>query len=548
MRNRWYVTLLLCLLLLTGIASRCGARPTTPPPTEPPEKATDTPRPPLSEEELTQIRKECEAQSEKGRARQSENPGDLKYPPYQDLLYIEGQVVLSGPQEAIQKTVQTLGLALERTDGFELGDQTTIQLYIITDGRSVEQVTCEIDKLRKARPEFAVFADPNYHVSPAGGWTGGGSPWTQNGDWASPGGGLGEAPGADFVTQWAFEAAGIGLSDTNGDRRVTSTGKGIRIGVFDTSPFAGIGETGRREFPWQELMKDTPEELSGKELPSLTVWHIEPIPAPTCPGIDRKTGRNREGQDLSNHGLFVAGLAHAVAPSSEVYLVRVLEDDACGSLFTINKGIKMYMDEMADEQGELTDTIINLSLGVHEPPEPARFGLPATVKSLESVLELAVRKGAVVVAAAGNDSYDQPPDAPGAMEIPAAYSFVVGVAASDVGRERGCFSNIGDVAAPGGDGEAGRQASCEIPDCLANPELCLISLALNSRTGYAYWVGTSFAAPLVSGQAALLLEAAQLPLPNVIGGIRGTTCLSPDPTLPHGIIYLPRALLGTSCP
>jgi subtilisin family serine protease len=541
MCNRWKTALVLGLALLVGILTGCVEEetPTPPPPTETPEQATPTPLP-ISDEELKQIRQECADLSEKGRAQQADIPKGLEYPPYQDLLYVAGQVILTGPSEGIKEIIAALDLPLEWSDSLELDDGTVIALYQIADGRTVEQVVCEVNRVGD---RYTVSADPNYHVSPAGGWTGGGSPWTQNGDWAQEqifGGGIGTATSADFQAQWAFGQNGIGLFDSAGNRLTNYTGDGVRIGIFDTSPFAELGSNGMATISWQTLQ--------GADGPPLTVQHIEPILAPTCPGIDRKTGTDREGQNLSNHGLFVAGLAHAVAPASEIYLVRVLEDDACGSLHTIEKGLSMFIIETIREKGTLRGTVINLSLGVHEPPEPRRLGLPEKVESLARLLKMAESQGAVVVAAAGNDSYADSRNAPHGMEVPAAYPFVLGVAASDAQRERGCFSNQGDVAAPGGDGQSGTEMACEIPDCQTNHDLCLISLVRtdSSAYGFAYWLGTSFATPLVSGQAALLLDGTRVTSSStaneIIDGIKDTTCSSPDLTLPNGIINL------ASCP
>jgi len=257
----------------------------------------------------------------------------------------------------------------------------------------------------------------------------------------------------------------------------------------------------------------------------LTVWHDPIIPAPKCPGVDEFSRYDDppdlEKQDTSNHGLFVTSLAYAVAPEADFYLVRVLEDDGCGSLITIEKGIQRFLSETMQEQRTLTNTVLNLSLGVHMPPDPDLFALPSVVESFSQTLNSAIRAGAVVVAAGGNDSYASPE--PVGMEIPAQNPGVIGVAASSKGRTRGCFSNADwsrsadKVAAPGGDGVPGwiyysptdfEYSTCTVPKCSGDlREPCLIGLVSKYRLGYAYWVGTSFAAPLVSGQQALLLEA-----------------------------------------
>jgi subtilisin family serine protease len=564
MRNKWCVILTLSsMLLLAGIVSACVTK--TPTPTVmPPEvtltptstatptakpTSTHTPPPPTNTpittptptvpEEFVKIHEEC--------MREGENRRNDQDVPYEYLMYKEQQIVVTGRQGDIDDAIgilESLDMELALKKGFLLGDQGTamgdrtwIQLYQAIDGGRawVEQVTCIINTLREL-DYIGVSADPNYHISPAQ-WAGGGSPWTQNGQWAQglPGGGLGQVledvPGGifqSFLTQWAFGPNGIELFQGE-QRTVAYMGEGVRIGVFDSSPFTdwegelilppgavlkGETETGELKIPlsstktitvteftvpFQLLMEDYTKSFGGAEY--LTVWHTEPISAPNCPG------GKLEYWDFSNHGLFVAGLAHAVAPASEIYLVRALENDGCADLYSIAEGIKGFVQKM---QKDGDPVVINLSLGVHEPPDPEGLGLPKAIESFQQVIDDVRKDGAVVVAAAGNDSYDK--KVPNEMEIPASEPGVVGVAASNVDRERGCFSNRGNVAAPGGNG-IGR---CEVPGrdpeesykyvCQESSSYCLVGpIYKPCGPGYAYWVGTSFATPLVSGQAALLL-------------------------------------------
>ena len=80
-----------------------------------------------------------------------------------------------------------------------------------------------------------VCADPNYHLSPAD-WSGGGSPWTQNGHWAGETDGGGQRPTppttldtGHFRAQWALNQEGIHLYD-HGARTVEAQGMNVRIG------------------------------------------------------------------------------------------------------------------------------------------------------------------------------------------------------------------------------------------------------------------------------------------------------------------------------
>jgi len=125
------------------------------------------------------------------------------------------------------------------------------------------------------------------------------------------------------------------------------------------------------------------------------------------------------------------------------------------------------------------------------------------VRSLRTLLSAAVQHGMVVVAAAGNDG--------GGRQVPAIFDEVVGVEATDATGRLACYSNRADVTAPGGGPTEGEcEMPCEgmcSPDCW---EDVLISTVMGSPeypAGFACGAGTSFAAALVSGLAALQFEA-----------------------------------------
>jgi hypothetical protein len=513
--------------------------------------------------ELKDLRQICAQQSEDGRKKQAEKPDGFVHPPFGDLIYVPNQVILTGSPSTINTVTKTLGLDLEPTSKkFSLSyspqdrneREMEVHLYQIPDGQTVEQVACEVNGLRGiSLEEYDVSANPNYYISPAP-WSGGGSPWTQNGEWAEDGGGWGKAQLTDFRRQWALGPEGIELLDASGDRMTEYMGNDVRVAVFDTSPF--------------DVPVNVARVITIEVTPplTLTVRHRELVPAPNCPGRDRRDPCiDREKQDISNHGLFVAGLVHAVAPHSEIHLIRVLENDGCGDLFTIESAIDSFIRETLNEKGTLKGTVINLSLGVHQPPKPKTFGLPEKVASLQHTVQKAIEHGAVVVAAAGNDSYDK--STPDSMEIPANDPSVIGVAASSSEHKRGCFSNEGDVAAPGGNGIN----SCEVPGedppdsgeyvCQREPGLCLISLVHKPEPGYAYWVGTSFSTPLVSGLAALTLEKERETIISIssvdVASTISTTvtagaCPPATPPTPHhlgaGIVNVGHTVQDFACP
>lgn len=158
------------------------------------------------------------------------------------------------------------------------------------------------------------------------------------------------------------------------------------------------------------------------------------------------------------HGTAVASLVHLVAPDAALLPIRVLDHEGRGSLATLILGIELAVEAGAD--------VINLSLGTD-----------AESEVLERVVEEAEEAGIVLVAAVGNRGAD-------VEEQPARFNEVVAVAAVDAADTAAPFTSDGDwidLAAPGVD---------------------VLAPAAHGR--WAWWSGTSMAAPLVAGQAALL--------------------------------------------
>ena len=174
--------------------------------------------------------------------------------------------------------------------------------------------------------------------------------------------------------------------------------------------------------------------------------------------------------DIHGHGTHVAGIIAAcgdngvgvtgVASHSQLLNVKVADDDGRCQATAVAQGIIWAVDRGA--------VVINLSIELREP----------SVELAEAV-NYAWNKGAIVVAAAGNEGSQTP-------VYPAYYEHVIAVSATEQDDTLALLSNYGtwvDVAAPG----------FEIYSTLPGDE-------------YGYKTGTSFATAYISGLAAILFD------------------------------------------
>ncbi|MFL6213589.1 MAG: S8 family serine peptidase [Blastocatellia bacterium] len=175
---------------------------------------------------------------------------------------------------------------------------------------------------------------------------------------------------------------------------------------------------------------------------------------------------------IAGHGTFIAGLITLLAPDVKIMPVRAFSPEGVSDAFTIAEAIKYAVDHGAK--------IINLSFGTSEASQVMR-----------DAVTYAKGRGVLMIAAVGNE--DKGNDA--APQFPANWSAdVMGVAALDANDRKAGFSNFGSnvsVSALGINLVSAYPLAGSAPD-------------------YATWSGTSFAAPLATAEAALLLEKAPL--------------------------------------
>lgn len=175
--------------------------------------------------------------------------------------------------------------------------------------------------------------------------------------------------------------------------------------------------------------------------------------------VDNDTDPSETGLgNAYGHGTHAAGVVLLVAPDATIMPIRAFNSAGMGDASAIASAIRWAADQGAQ--------VINMSFSYHD-----------ELRVVKDAVVYARSRGAVLVASAGNTG--------GAVRYPARAKEVIAVAATDAQDRKTSWTCEGKevhVAAPG------------VSIYSAYP-----------GGGWAWWDGTSFAAPLVSGEAALII-------------------------------------------
>lgn len=294
-----------------------------------------------------------------------------------------------------------------------------------------------------------------------------------------------------------------------------------------------------------------PHSLISRLLPRLTVY-LHPEIDRIIPTIEPAGYMQADGHDyeMTDHGLFVAGIIHSLAPQAELHLFQVLNRYGVGDLRTFAEALKVVHDRFW-----FRDLVVNASLTFGPPivkehskdedddndndndDEAGRAILRLKDEEKEDkgswsnrqdliakrISNLSYTIGTRVVAAAGNNRKKKKDSPRPQACYPAALDSVLGVGALPKGEKpqnsnrklkTTSYSNRSDRPAHTGittlGGEEGKGAGIlgiYTEGFPRNEEPPEHNPATDpSLNGWGWWAGTSFATPIISGITAAVLS------------------------------------------
>ncbi|MDL5362595.1 S8 family serine peptidase [Halalkalicoccus sp. NIPERK01] len=274
---------------------------------------------------------------------------------------------------------------------------------------------------------------------------------------------------------------GAAASDLQWDKEVTNafeahdvtTGSGTRIAIVDTG------------------VDDTHPDLGNVDTGSSRSF------------IDGEVGPHVG--DAGQHGTHVAGIAAAtgeagvtgIAPDAELVSLRVFGAE----------GSATFADVLAaaDYAAEIGADAANMSIGTE--PIPPQANADGTRVAVQRVMQSVARRGTVTTVSAGNSETDM--QRGGLFTLPTSVEGVMAVSATGPNDELAFYSNYGTgeitVGAPGGGYETLEKTIDPGAD-VERPYPTNLVYSTIPGESYAWFAGTSMAAPQVAGLVGLVRD------------------------------------------
>jgi subtilisin family serine protease len=282
--------------------------------------------------------------------------------------------------------------------------------------------------------------------------------------------------------------------------RGTSLGEGVKVAVVDT----GVADQPGARDVWtnhaEHRILNALDPLHDDRSPEYLAW-------------------------AGGHGTFIGSLVRQIAPAANIIPIKACSPMGYASEDAIADGIDRAVEAGAE--------IISLSWCTYAMWDPNSSSYLEPVRLRQSINN-AVNRDIVVVAAAGNSASPHP-------MYPAAWPDVVGVGALDREGNRWEHSNYGEWVDAWALGYKVRGVYVEGRENPANDPDGHAEVWDNyPGTNYATWTGTSFSAPIVAGQIALLKSAIGCDAPKAKEALLAMSRSAPDdPTGKRVVVDLP---------
>jgi subtilisin family serine protease len=282
--------------------------------------------------------------------------------------------------------------------------------------------------------------------------------------------------GARVASNYVQQPATIITRQTDAQNAVNFTGSGVTVALLDTGVDLSHPALSSVLVPGYNFINEaaTPSELNdldpataaaltqsttgildGQNLVQLNTFTVAILAQSTTGILDGPPS-------AFGHGTMTAGLVHLFAPGAKIMPLKVFAGDGSSDLFNIVRAIYYAADHGAN--------VISMS-----------FEITQTSASLKAAIQYALSKNVVIVASSGNDGQQ-------ILVYPAAYNLVIGVGSTSNIDAKSSFTNFGTNAV-----------------FIGAPGEGLITTYPGGN--YAAGWGTSFSAPVIAGEAALVLQA-----------------------------------------
>jgi hypothetical protein len=303
------------------------------------------------------------------------------------------------------------------------------------------------------------------------------------------------------------------------DKEIYGDGTGVDVAILDTSPSAHDLVVAHKEWPDHPIISSL-LGAGGK-------LHLYPASYNELLRMGSLSLNDHDYQ-MTDHGLFIAGIIHSIVPNAEIHLIEVLNHYGVGDFVSFVQGLQKARTNIYDPNRKM---VINCSWMLEMPREDGhcrhmhRIGDPdaeferlvrefsktdqASLLTLEALFNHFYYLNRQAIAAAGNDARKEHRTE---SRYPAALKSVTGVGALPNDLEQGAngkyrvsvFSNLSDIpeirgiATLGGEEGEGKGILGlyigEFPDGCRN------------ESKWAWWAGTSFATPILTGTLASILS------------------------------------------